>query len=381
MFANNTTTTFSPQVINGYSCQQSIEWHAFPEIIYILAACHYGVAIVGIVINLLAIYKYCALLRKESLTKELALVTIFAAVFWLLSLVGFTLNWHVSCVIGSFNRSQNYQLSMALAFYPDIFGYACFYISVALRLIQGFKDSMFAMSDKFIKRFHVSVGLALVLIIANIIPWQLFIPSQYMIIVHRNILLSLIIGFILYITFSIVLVRTLIKKCIQFHSFIVSDDDQIQITQIPVRASNDDDDGPRIGGGDTVNNGSKNKTSVTSPNKQTMKTTHRKNTSDSANRMAQQLQKMVIKLTVLYSITFVHSMLVGCFLCLLLIMNMWFIGQKIAGMIFFFHRLFFMMDISISSLCNFLQNDFASNFYGKCCKVCDNFIANRYARR
>ena len=369
MFANNNTTTFYPQDTR-ISCQRSIDLYAFPSIIYILAACHYGVAMIGIAINLLAIYKYYSAFRKKSLTKELALVTIFAAVFWLLALIGFTLTWHISCVIGSFYDSPNYSLSSALAIYPNILGYTCFYISVALRLIQGFKDSMFAMSDKFVKRFHVSVGLGLFLIIANIIP-RLFIASKNTIIAHQLTLISVFIAFILYIIFSIVLVKTLITKCIQFHSFMVSDGDQIQITQIPVRGAHtsNNGDGAKING-DPVNSGG-----------DTTETTHRKKKPDTFNRMAQQLQKMVIKLTVLYSITFVHSMLLACFLFVLLIINTWFVGQRIAAIIPFFHRLLFMIDINISSLCNFLQNDFASNFYGKCCKVCDNFIANRCVRR
>ena len=125
-FGMDITTTFEPQIGDG-SCKRGIEWYAFPSIVYILGACHYGVAIIGISINLLAMAKYFYLFKKKSLRKQLAIASISTALLWLLALVGFTLNWHVSCVFGDPNNSISYTLSMGLAGYPDMFGYICFY--------------------------------------------------------------------------------------------------------------------------------------------------------------------------------------------------------------------------------------------------------------
>ena len=53
------------------------------------------------------------------------------------------------------------------------------------------------------------------------------------------------------------------------------------------------------------------------------------------NKLAQQMHEMVLKLTVLYSITFIHSILVVCLMFIIFAINVFWINQRQATMIFF----------------------------------------------
>ena len=44
--------------------------------------------------------------------------------------------------------------------------------------------------------------------------------------------------------------------------------------------------------------------------------------------------------------------------------------------IYFIHRLVYMIDLIISSICLLLQNDFAMTMYEKYCTVCDDKVHN-----
>ena len=60
----NITATSHPHTGSG-SCKRGIEMYAFLSIVYILGSCHYGVALIGISINFLALVKYYSLFIKK----------------------------------------------------------------------------------------------------------------------------------------------------------------------------------------------------------------------------------------------------------------------------------------------------------------------------
>ena len=70
----NITTTSDPYTGSG-CCNTGIEVYAFPSFVYIVGACHYGVALIGISINFLALVKYYSLFTKKSSSRELAIAT------------------------------------------------------------------------------------------------------------------------------------------------------------------------------------------------------------------------------------------------------------------------------------------------------------------
>lgn len=303
------------------TCKGGMQVYGSKPILYSMGVLHFAVACIGISLNLLGISQYyrCGHETQIPAIKKIQITAMFAAIFWSISLTCFVVNWYASCVIGDRSDGYLFSISDIIAAVCLVCGYVCFYVSFGFRVIGSFKDSMFAVSPRLIKAFYTSIILSIcfgiTVGIAILFRWVLILSILY------------ILGFLSYVIISVTIVKILITKCISFYTLL---NNTLAIENA----------GPN----------------------------------NSRRILAKQLLTLVCKLLVLYTLTFVSSLIVMAFIILAGSVGFCCLYSMEMTVIYFIHRIVYMTDIIVSSICLFLQNDFGEHVYLKYCNRCNNFF-------
>lgn len=330
--SHKSSTTSSPFLI--FYTKKYCERHHIFLWVYPTTAINHLLCLISLVMALLIIYRYYT--STKSIINKVRYSSTAATIFWTLSNIAWVINWHhepffcANYYNLTFSKNiivsdQIFMYSRQIAILTQATGYFFFALSFLYRLIYSFKDSFFQISNccKNSAIFGL-VTMPSMFVVALIFNTIWFLQYEF----ETILTMFLCVGMIIYIIASIIAVRVLIIKLFQFKTFI---------------------------------EGKKQKVN---------------------NRAAQDLYKLIKRLTVLYLVALLSTL--GMFFIVVVFVIMVFVLYVIESIVYwetvpiiiivFMFRGLAVVDSTINIICLFFQNDVASSMYYKYCAVCDRHI-------
>lgn len=307
---------------------------------------HAILCIVSITLYIFAVWKH--FLASTLMLKRFNKISILCMTTWTVSNILWMTNFYTT--FSSFDDWKiNFYTELG-ATYLSSFGYYLFIILFGMRIINAFKDSIFEISQKKQKVIRMAAILSATLLFVSFTMVIFLIILYYTNILYaddiadlaisRHIFivstLLLAIDLVGYIIVSIILVKLMIGKMYQVHSFINSNK----------LSSTVDSDSMSV-------------------------------TCTAANAVQTSMIEIINRLTVLYTISLFSTMIFVIYLIILMcILAVYgeYRSEIFPYAMYYFFRIAAISDVIVNSCCLLLQNETGKHLYHKFCTVCDRCL-------
>ena len=290
-------------------------------VFYFITTLHYLVCLIGIMIGLVAIFKFYL---RSSMLKVLKICSIICTLSWIVSGIAWIVNWHATYDCDSYDLFISTQVICGLSMG---IGYCLLYVCYVIRVIKSFEDSVFEISVCQKRIFHI---LGFIFAFLTSITGLLFVFH-----IFEVGFVMFPITLLFYILVSIMLVKIILSKTFQFFILVTS-------------ASTD------------VQKVSKQSNSETEPYNSAV-------------------FEIMVRLTVVYSAGLFSTILLCIALIIVSIFTQNDDAVAVNGMVMIM-RLIYMSEQIVNCCCLLFQNKIAKKLYDKQCRICHQFVRQCYVK-